>query len=600
MPSLLTLVQSDKQRWLKVPRFAIISWPLILVGVSATLGYHTLALALIAIFMLGCARLLWFKLLPHECSRLGAAKLALNKKKPQQAMNILQKNLWLAGTHYLVIRAQLMAECYIRQSDFINAHEVLFAIKREKLLSDEQHILSQKWALLYLAADNPAEALRKLSEIPDRIYQENLDCLLTKAELELLHEHNEQARILLEAGLAQYRKPEERVLLHNNMARLEGMVGRSDAQLRHLQAARVEFNKSPRADLTDIVHHNLAIAFVKEGEHEQACQVLNEAFLAGDIDDLQHVLEVLNNHLYAAREAADAAWKNEVYAQFDQQLKRLQTKTQSEQLALDVSRLRMMRNDLGKSPEENYPLLINRLLDVLDQPIVAIPASDCISALVEIRHDLRREIESIYFATEKVSLVLVNQFKRSAKMLLAYSQTIDAHITRMPPQLIGPLLLWHSYRTDVDKAKIELAQDTELQSTLNRLFRNLQERAEWLSEQGTRYQATEAWLIICDELVAYHDQSPTHEGIAWENQFNHLAQHALEHAIAHMNHIQQRLQLIDQLIGLAYFTLRLRNNKSAAAYWINRVKALQPALEQYASWVREHYEFVCIELAKDN
>lgn len=63
-----------------------------------------------------------------------------------------------------------------------------------------------------------------------------------------------------------------------------------------------------------------------------------------------------------------------------------------------------------------------------------------------------------------------------------------------------------------------------------------------------------------------------------------------------MEGLKHHRQQVDQLIGLAYFNLRLRGDRAAAARWMGIVKMYEPSLGNYASWLRGHYAYVCGEL----
>ena len=330
MPTLLNFTHPDKAHWLTQPRYAVITWPLLLTPVTSMAGFGGVAIALFGIAVSGYTRLTWFKLLPREQSRLERAHKALHAASPAQAINALQEARWV-GTHYQVKRAALLARAFCQQDDYSKAHQVLSALADKPLLPDEQLCQNIAWAQLLNAADNPAEARRRLAGISDQQCLEDLDCLLLKTDL-------------------------------------------------------VEFKRAPRADLTDIVHHNLAIALLKNDQPSQAKEVLCN-----------------------------------------------QTNQETEQL--------------------------------------------------------------------------IALLKNVAQQLQTHNTTIDAYLTNLSPKLIGPLLLWHRYRTDADKARIQLVNDpSSLQHAFTTLFNHLREKAEWLSEQGTAQQSIEAWLIICDEIVAYHDE----------------------------------------------------------------------------------------------
>lgn len=596
---MIDFLRTNNLYWLTDPRYAVISVPSGLAGWAGLIGQKPVALVLMSVALLGVTRLVWFKLLPHERARLTQAETALHAAQPDRAASVLQKPLRFSGTHYRVKRAAILAQAYSQQGELNKAHEALSEFDQRHLRTDEHLSLQIAWALLYLDADNPVEAQRRLEKVPEPECEASLKCLLVKAELQLQGEHYAQARALLETGLDRCKDSAERVLLHNNLARIEGLQGRKDTQLRHLRAARTEFNNAARADLTDIVHHNLAIALVRDGQTEEAKAVLREAFAVGDPNDLPHVLSVLNNQLHAAREAGDPGWISDVYAEFDRQLKRLKPRTPREQLALDISQLRMVRNDAVPHSTEDYPGLLQRLLDNLAGSSPAIPISDRVAGLVEVRHDLKQEIRTAQQQNGVDIEQLFAMLQRAATQLLEHSTAIDTYLTSLSPKMIAPLTQWHRYRTDIDKARVEQADTPEaLKTAFIRLFDHLREKAEWLTEQGTAQRAIEAWLIICDEVLAYHDELAPTAQPGWRREYGVLAVHALEQATKQMEEQKHHRQQVDQLIGLAYFSLRLRADKLTAERWINIAHSYKPAIEHYAAWLRDYHTYVCRELGQ--
>lgn len=599
MQLLLDLLHTGKLDWLTVPRFAVVSLPFGLAGVLGLAGLGDAALLPLAVSALGFARLVWFKRLPYENARLTAGQRALAAARPDKAIEILQPPLSFAGMSYNVERAIQLAHAYVRTGQFIEAHRTLNAFNENHLLPDERLRLRCAWAWLFLEAENTPEALQRLEDVADKDCNADIGCLLLKAELELRQDHFLQARALLETGLDRDPDAGQRVRLLNNLARIEGLQGRSDTQLRYLHAALAEFRKAPRVDLTDVVHHNLAIALVRAGQPDEARAVLREAWAAGDDSDLHHAIRVLNNHLHSAREAGDAGWKNEVHDEFDRQLTRLVPRTPRERLALDVSQLRARRNDGIPLKSGDYPSLIGRLLDMLGTLQPAIPESDRAAALVEIRHDLKRELNA---ATRQAEIsTLITLVQRAARQLLDHRATIDAYLSTLSPKLIAPLETWHRYRTDADKAQIELADSPEAASkAFARLFNHLREKAEWMSEQGTTRQAVEAWLIVCDEYLGYQDQLPTPARPSWRNAYLHLAGYALGQATKLLEACQAQRNHADHFIGTAYFALRVQNDVDAAARWMNIVEEINPALDHYAIWLMDQHRWVLEQLERQD
>lgn len=597
MPSSSDTPNTDKLYWLTQPRYAAVTWPPFLAGFGFIAGHWSVALTLLAVMVCGGLRLTKLKLLPHEIKRLAQAKAAIHSAQPARAADILQTHLSFTGTHYQLRRAILLSDTYCQQGKFLEAHTALAGFKAQHLQKDEELLLQVAWARLYLEADNPAAARRRLGDIAEQKCTADFDCLLIRAELELLAENFIQARNLLESGLDRYKDPSERMLLHNNLARLELVQNRTAAQLRHLQAARFEFNRQPSADLTNIIHHNLAIALVRNGQPEEAKAVLAEALAQVQRDNLQQVLDLLNNQLLAAREAGDAKWIKAVYTEFERQLERLKPKTEQEQLALDISELRMRRNDAVAHKKQDYSVRLERVLDKLKNASPAVPIIDRLHGLTALRADLQYEIQNQLQQSGQPPKQLLKLNERASRQLLGHDTTIDTWLSSLSPLLIAPLLACHRLRTDADKARIQLAENPEqLQAAFATLFKHLREKAEWQAEQGTTEQAIEAWLILCDEVVAYHDQLPPELQQSWQRQHNLLAQHSLDQATTLMDKLKNKRLQIDKMIGLAYFHLRLRSDKKTAAYWIDIVHSYQPSLHQYAVWLREYYVYVCGEL----
>lgn len=597
MPTLLDILQTGKLHWLTVPRYAVITLPLAPAGGLQLAGYGMAALVPLCVSALGFARLVWLKRLPHESARLAEATQALAAAQPDRAIVVLQRPLPFGGMNYQVQRAVFLAHAYLRNGQFIEAHRILNGFNEQHLQHDERLRLRCAWSWLFLEAENPGEARRRLEDIPEKDCMADIGCLLLKAEIELRQECFAQARARLETGVDCTQEAKHRVRLLNNLARLEGLQGRLDTQLRYLLAARTEYRKAQSADLIDVVHHNLSIALVRAGRRGEAREVLREAWATGDATDLHHAITMHNNHLHAAREAGDAGWVREVHEEFERHLTRLPPCSPRERLALDVTQLRTYRNDGIPLRSGDYCQFIHQLLDRVDSYYPAITESDRVVALVEIRHDLKRELETVNH--QAAFDLLIPLLQRAARLLCERRPTIEAHLGfTLSPKLIGPLEMWHRYRTDTDKAQIELAKSPEARhDAFTQMFCHLREKSEWLGEQGTARQAIESWLIVCDEYLACHELLPAAAHPRWRQSHLQLAQQALDQASALLEGSKKHIQHIDLMIGLAYFNLQLRQDATAAMRWVEIIEAHKPSLAHYAGWLREHYAYVCRVLA---
>jgi tetratricopeptide (TPR) repeat protein len=578
----------DDQRWLTEPRFAVLTWPIGITGIFLTFGQPATAAVFATVALIGTARLALFRLLPHETSRLRQGEHALAAVRPDEAIRVMRLPLALAGSHYHLKRALLLASAYVREGQFLEAHDALSRVNERRLLPDELMLLRCAWGRLFLAAGNPAEAQRRLDGLSVEYCARQPECLLLKGNVALQLRQVGAARGFLEQGLDANPSTGDRLRLLNDLALVEHTQGRTATQLERLQAARLVFREAPRADLTGILNHNLAIALVRNGQPDVAREVLREALAVGDNANPRHVLEVLNNNLLAAREAGDDAWKRAVYKEFEHQLPRFKSLSARERLALDVSRLRMHRNDGYPLKTIIYEDLIERLLNDLEQLPMATPASERIAALGEILHDLKREIETRSPSTNDVALHALAY--RVTRRLLEHRVAVDAYLQALSPKLIGPVSTWRRYQTDMDKAGILLAGSQEAaRVAFSRLFAHLREHAEWLTEQEASAEAITSWIIVCDEYVAYHDQLPDSARSAWRQDYLPLAEKALDRAVELLEVQPQLRDYMDRVIGVAYFNFRLRGDVAESERWVQILDEMKPSLDQYASWLRDQY-----------
>jgi hypothetical protein len=597
MPTDLTinLLLANQARFLTVPRFAVMTWSGMLGSVLLAAGQTKVAAVSLLLCFMGVARLIWVRLLPHEAARLNKADKALADARPDRAIEILERRLPLAGTHYWLLRSCLLSKALIREGRFTQAHAALLALDEKAFFVDELDCLRCAWAHLYLEAGNPNEAARYLDEIDPKACRGTTQCVLLKSAIDIQHGNYNHARDLLEHRLTKSKSVVDRILLLNNLSIIERNQQRPLTHLERLQAARAALKKAPRADLTASLHHNLAIALVRAGRVAEARIVLSEAMAAGDSQNIRHVLEVLNNELFAAREAQDTAWKQDVYSRFDNHLAQLKTVTANERFALDVSQLRMRRND-GFRTVEDYVGLIQRILADYDAIKGGLTLMECLNSLREIRHDVQREWETSRANRGGDPLMRVEQ--TLAARLVILRDAVDTYLYEIPPKLIGPVETWRKYQTEIDKAEIFLATDSKAaQAGFEHLFNHLRERAEWLTAQGMAHSAIEGWIVLCDEYVAYRDQQPHAEREHFASAYLPLANKALDQTIVLLKQQTALQDHVPQLIAVAYFSLKLRNDQAVAAHWFGLAQSFNPAMDQYATWLREHYAWVAQELS---
>jgi tetratricopeptide (TPR) repeat protein len=581
-------------RWLKEPRFAIISWAIALFSVFAAFGVVWVAGSFLMLAFLGCTRLVLFRLLPHEKVSLKKAEFALANAEPDKAISILRSPPFFIGIYYQLKCAILLSSAYCEEGQFLKAYDILSTMNERNLLSSEVVELRLAWIRLYIAAENIEEAGRRLQRVTD-CGANLMDCLLLKGIVAFRQKKIDEARRYFEQGLDSNPAPLMKMQLLINLANVEGEQGRSSAQLDRLKAARFIFHDLTQANLTSVLHHNLAISFARNNQPDKAREILREAWTAGSQDNLRHVLEVLNNFLLTARELSDIDLKRQVYEEFERQLKRLGPLSKRECFLLDISQLRMRRNDEIFLKNSNYVVLIERLLNSYGLLPAATPAGERIAGLKEIFYDLKIELE-LTSNVEKVA-VLIKLLRHVADLLLKNKNIVDVTLCALPPTLIGPVTIWRNFQVDMDKAEILLAEKAVVaDDAIKRLFKHLQEKAEWLTEEGDCSTAINAWIVVCDQYISYHDQTPQHARPDLRKKYLPLAEHALEQAVKILENQPHYRHHVDHLIGVAFFTLLLHRDKKSAARWVKELQNLHPAMDQYASWLRNHYQWVLQQL----
>lgn len=627
MFEILNLIR-DNSRWLKEPRALLFFVPAAICTILAPTSYAIVTIPLLAIAGINVLRLVI--LLPHESARIQCAERELFNNNLDEAVKLLRKPLVASGWLYCFKTALILSRAYARSGQFRESYLQLLPLTDHLLLPIENREIQIAWARLFEAADNAPEAQRRLAAISHNECEAYLPCLRLKANVARALGNLEEARQLLQHGLDLNPRPSVRAALFNDLAAIEVIANRPVEQLNRLLAARQAFKQEPQAVLVESLHHNLAICLIRAGRSMEARAVLDEAWSAGDENNVHHVIEVLNNRLLAAREAGDAAWIKEVYDEFEQQLARFKNLTPRQRLALGISKLRMSRNDGIPLIVGQYTDLVDRLIDDVSKVRISVPSGDSIQALREILQDLKFELMSqVRFNSFSPDIpTLYRSLRHVATALLSYRPDVDVHLRELAPNLIGPVRAWRQHRVELDKAQLllldpvwakqgqhsakvapdsmaELAHntvgpdeelDTATSAVFTRLFLHLREDAEWLTEQWSIAVAVRGWLHICDEYVAYHDQLPPPIRAGWRRDRLPVAVYALDQANILMEKQTHYYNQVDNLIGVAFFGLLLRNDKLAASRWMHFVDNLHPAMDQYAGWLREWYSWVRAKL----
>src|SRR5690554_4223347 len=332
----------EKPRWLTRRRFALATWPAVaavpLLAFNPLLGSLSLGLSLSVV---GRIR---FRL-PQEERWLRQATREIEAAEWDAAIGRLRRPPRLCGMLAWIEGQRLLSIAYLEKGDALLAWQTLNQVDDRDLLAGERQKLIVTRACLYHEVGNLRDFLACVDSLPEKLDSADHRHVMVKG---LAHQQRgdfEAAREYLERGLELAQTPRQRQQLYNNLAVLAGLQGYRHEQLRLLQAAMRYFKEDPTASMAAVIPHNLAFALLHDDQPEAAREVMREAWQLSDQANKQQVLEILNTSMLLAREACDEAWKGEVYEHYERLLARLPGLTAAEQTALDVSQLRMARND---------------------------------------------------------------------------------------------------------------------------------------------------------------------------------------------------------------------------------------------------------------
>ncbi|CAM5784914.1 hypothetical protein CCAE64S_01458 [Castellaniella caeni] len=555
-----------------------------------SLGWPLWALPPLVFSILGVIRLSWFRLFPYERKQLDRAIRALQDQNPKHAKEILETRLWIAGYHYKFLRDRLLSKTLRELGQFVEAHAVLAAVNEAALSPDEQRLLHCSWSQLFVDAGNLTEARRQLQNVEAAERLREPECLLVETQILQGLEQFREARVLLQSGLDRVREPCLRASLLNNLANIESLQGFAERHLLWLQAAQREFHKCPHSAATVQIHHNLAIALVRAGQIEGAKSVLDEAWNAGSGNNIQHVLSVLNTMLMAAREANNQDWKRDIYTKFDQSLRKFKNFTPAEQLALDVTEIRMRRNDGFPLPFATLLERSAKILKLLQEHQASICVTDRASAMQELRHQLELVAKQTYSEHDKGAALDV--VRRIARASLKDRAELNKLLCDLSPKLILPVDQCYGFLSNMDKGEILLARTPqEALPVIGRLISRLKERAGWLEGEQAELPALEAQLTLCDEYVTYRDQLPPEPRDQLVRTYRPAAKHALHEALTALSS-RSGGRFTSQFIGAAYYALKINQDQTTAKRLIDQVDNSGAALDHFALWLRDQYQYV--------
>lgn len=567
-------------------RFALATWSLLaattLIAIAPTFGLIAMGWSLAVLGRI-------FYRLPHEKRWLQKATREIEAEEWELAISRLRRPPRLCGLGAWSKAQCLLASAHLEKGDALSAWQALNELDIRDLVKKERQRLTAARAWLYHEAGNIRDFLTYTDRLPDQLTQTHYRYALLKG---LAHQNRGDfaaARETLENALELSQPLMQYQHLYNNLAVLAGLQRQYQEQLRLLHMAMCCFRRAPTGHMLAIIPHNLAFAFLRDGQPESARDVMREARQFSDKTNKLQTLEILNTSLSLARAACDEIWKADVYEHIHTLLSGMPDIRISEQLALKVSQLRMARSDGVTLIKGSYLDHVAELISELDR----LSEQEKITALCAIFHDIGLEIEDALGAhAYREASLLSERLHQTGALLERERKVIDAQLESIPPMLVLPHRVWLNYRNVLEKYAIMRKLDSEAYpaNELRRMLASLQEIAQLYQEKRADSEAIEAWLIVADEYIAYKEQLIHSQ---WQQRLEREWEEAAKQAIIEAVNLME-LQphwhgLEDKMIGLAYFSLKLNTDVEQAQTWVDRFDNTECSLQHFSRWLRDHY-----------
>lgn len=466
----------------------------------------------------------------------------------------------------------LFAKVDFYKHDTFDTQKIFDALQHVEefyLLSDEKTRLYLKQAEVYHSVGNGMMldvTIAELagSELSDK---ENFLYQTLKSFSKELHGYINEAKNDLYKLQANVPK-DRRSNLFNNIARLEEMTGNLTQALHYYEKAAEALMEKPKPILYHSIYHNLIIFNAKRNKLEEAKKWLQIYENAVDKSVLTVYLEYLNTQVLLARQLSDRGMLVEAYAKMSVEI---EPKLSRERwLAHFISKLRMSYSD-GMNFQENI-MQAKFLFDELK--VLEFPKN--YFAAKEIFHILKE------LANNNQIGPMGGFFKDVIEFMSGMHEEIRSYRKTLPDLAVGEQ--WHWLEEQNFLRKLNMVSKPE-QKQFDEFFRELFELARIASGYENSYFATKAYMVICDEYLAYCRVL----GEQFCNDYNAIAIKALENASVIVESNKDNHQFAEFLVGLGYYFKHIGNDTQKANEYLNLFEEKHIAIMQFAPWFRNHY-----------
>jgi tetratricopeptide (TPR) repeat protein len=530
-------------------------------------------------------------LLPHERRKIRRAEQWLDHLELENIKNLKNRAI-INGVAFAIKRDLLLARCCFKEGDWLGAYAAIQDAGSHYLLPHEAAKYKELKGLLFFNVNNRRDFLNLFGEsqynIPNRVG--NTSAALLKSYWQESQGNLPLAKAELENALFESQDRHAQIVLYNNLARLEKLSGNFQEQISYFTKAATLLKKNPVPALYHIVYHNLAVNLAQEGRKQEAIQIIYDYYNSINKNNVLQYLNYSNDYLILARELNDQDMIDQAHAHNNELLSMQLSKSQ--QVSLRISSLRMIRNDL--QPKFDYLTEIKELVRDVEE----LSNNEQLAGLLEIVHDIRFELDDCSAGKSPTDPdLLYDVFTSAVKRLLEFHSFIDIELQETPPVLPSVRAQWLRRRHALLKLEISLQRKIS-KHNFKKMFDNLEEIASIWRDKQCESAEIEILMIICDEFVAYRQDLNSH----FQQDFEHRAINAYKSAEELLLTKLERPEFHSQLIGMAYFALKLNMGREAVGFWFDCANRHNISLRHYAAWLRGQYfevkDFLAQERAK--
>lgn len=517
-------------------------------------------------------------LLPCETRRIKKIDKQITQLNWEGAQKIANKSFLIITPSYNIRRDIIQVNLLKNRGLLFEAHAILKQLLLKPLLLKEQNIVNLTLAWLYYDAGNYRDARlilnslnsSKLTNIDQKVHYFILESRLSEVNNDFRTAKAKLEQILDDAAI----NDKNKAIIFHDLARLEDTQGNLNTALDYYNEAWRLLKTSCDVPQINVTASNLTLLYARTGNAIKALKVLSEYENLIDKNNPYQLLELNNRTIELARQIGDRSLLLQAYQTSDELI--LPRLPQDERLNLLVSELRMRFCDrVNFEPhlvKTMWHLVNKKNLELLHQLI----------AYKEVLGILR---QAISHTDSRPDLIVYNGW-----ITLQYIQqeaSLDAQRTEIPPSLPSYREQLLMFKLELVKIKINLSLHAISKHDFESLFALLTELKNIWSDKDNTSGKMKGLILLLDEYIAYSEQLNDKR---FKEDFASLAHTTLEQAEDLLQNTWQQHAMHEYTTGLAWFWLKIVNNREKAEFWLRIFEGKKLSLDHFQPWYRELYQ----------